>query len=366
VLIPVLSDDLTRAALPSAAMIKDFADELEALEQRLEDLDQEIGQVRTDLAEKTAERHALLATEDAVPPERLRAVREHRNRGWALVRRQIEGDTPDLEAVKGYSGGVSLAEAVEVAITEADDVADHRFEAAEASARLSLLGVDITRLETGIDARVGRIEEARTKRDHLLRRWQEAWSGSGLVPETPAAMAGWLVGVEEVENLRHDLRRFEDQVATDRATREALRARLVTALIGQSGCEPAATDDFVTVLKTARNLESELTKRELEREQAAKNLADKEDDAAEAARGVDKAGHALDQWRSVWARTMTAVNRPAESHPADVGAFIDAWDAIREADDKAQDLRHRIKRPIRGRSARRVQRSGRQRPPGPG
>lgn len=339
-LLPAPPEGVARAAFPSAATVEDFATAVAAIDTRLEGHRRDRDRVAAELAERTAERQALVAAGTAVPLERLQAARERRDRGWRLVRQvHIDGGPADAAAIAGFAGGQPLADAFEAAMAEADQLADLRFAAAEASAQLAALAVTSATLEARGAALIQRIAEDGAKRAGLLTRWHSAWPG--LMPEAPSAMARWLERLEEIESLERERDAAEARITEDRASETALCRQLAEALTAL-GDAPATTDDLAELLRQAREREAAHRERALAGAQAAKTLGEKREAAETAAKKVADAQREFDRWRQGWATCMIAFDRAPEADPADQQALLDAWDGIRDADTKARDLRRRI------------------------
>lgn len=217
---------------------KDFGDADEAM-RRLREEDQRL---EGDLKQQRLRQRQLAAAGEVVTAETLRHAREHRDRGWALIRRAYIERSQDADApARAFDPAQPLPEAFETAQGAADRQADLlRADAARAAGYEECA----TRIED-MEARRAKIADELAALAARRRELQAAWSGRladarlpGLEPEALrewlAARAGALAVADRLAQAQADRQRLECEAG---AAAAALSAAL--AGVGQAVRSPA-------------------------------------------------------------------------------------------------------------------------------
>ncbi len=345
-MVPAVPDGLVRRDLPSATVVMQYANDLAGWDQSLERKRNELGQLERRSADFGRERDTLISTKGAVPAEQLFAARSRRDAGWALVRKRfIDSEDSDSAAEDEFCAGQPLPDAFSAAISNADAVADTRFEAAENSGKLAAKLTDLKGVNDKIETLSTSIESDEAQRAALVSRWQAAWVDSGIEPELPAAMTGWIRELEEIEAIQIDLQYGLNAVEKEQAIEARLRDALVAAIVTLGNPKPDNGESLQKVFKRAHDLRNDLEGRERDRAIAEKKV--KELTAAEekAIQSLADARDANAKWQTTWSEKLAEWSLPSDTDPTDVEPVLDAWDSIRTAHDKIegeQGLRHRI------------------------
>ena len=198
------------AALRSLMLWTGSLEELEGLsvpsDETIEEFESEFTEVRTqkELCQKQrteCDSRALrleaeiraLHVGAAVPTEQeLQDTRKQRERGWRLVRRawlEHDADTSEHEA---FDPSLSLPEAYEKVVNEADAIADRLRREAERVTTLAGLIADnesCSQRKQELDAQGGGIQQ---QSDDWRKRWHDAWQPASLIPRSPKEMRAWL------------------------------------------------------------------------------------------------------------------------------------------------------------------------------
>ena len=164
------------------------------------------------------------------------AARNHRDRGWSLIRRsKFEGEVLDaeIEAFSGSlgSGSLGLATVFERAIDEADQLADRRHEESQRLAAIAEQQRAIAELATAIADAKSRVAEAREAHDEAMRRWAAVVVPLGLA-EAPQPGDVWdFIAARDVvldARVARDL--AQQAVLAEAERREAARRRFAKLL----------------------------------------------------------------------------------------------------------------------------------------
>jgi uncharacterized protein YhaN len=231
---------LVRAPVPGLETVERFERELGEIRdhlQRLEEKRQELEQSRS----KTERDLDALRRSGEVPTEmEVVEARQHRDRGWALVKRawlQEEDVTADETQ---YDADRPLSQAYEAAVDEADQLADRLRREAEQVAQRVRLEADQAAAERELEELDEQKHRAEGKRSEVQGRWEQLWAAAGLEPTSPAEMRGWLQRRDEAAQIADRLREVSREHDALHCEREELRTRLSTALrgLGENGLEP--------------------------------------------------------------------------------------------------------------------------------
>jgi uncharacterized protein YhaN len=313
------------------------------LDERRRACSERIRNAEQELVRHEKARERIARTEDAVSPEELSSIREHRDAGWTLIRRRfVDGVSVDEEEVRAFTGTDSdLTHAYEAAVGDADALADRRFDKAEAAARLVMTSRQIAEQR---DLLEGLREEANAlalESRNMDAAWREMWREAPFDPSTPDAMVEWIA--TRTAALDGVGRRIsaERQVATLRREESEAKDRLLTELeVLGVDARLAKGEPLPVVLERCAGLqrkhEREADARRRLEESSRKAAADVERKRT----ALEKARQAWSDWERRWTEALAGLGLHAESEPEAVTAQVNAIDEIRVIAVKVNELRH--------------------------
>lgn len=304
-------------------------DELRAAAQAVKALDKQCADLQLEIERSRVE--------EWVPTEaELAAAREHRDRGWKLVKRSWLDQQPDAEAERAFALDKPLAEAYEDSVARADDIADELRRASGQVAKLQALERQLQALNAELADR--RMQEQRLQKelDAFNQRWNQLWSGSGVEPLSPEPMGAWLRQAQSIVSGWEQLMELRAAAAALRGQIDAYRTALVETLgaLGEDGrgslSELAAQAASICKAEEGRRGEHKrLTESAAEQADAWKR---------ERAR-LEAADAALAEWRQRWSQAMAAVGLPAAASVSAVLAYLDKLTELFELVDKLREER---------------------------
>jgi uncharacterized protein YhaN len=320
-----------------------FVQEKRIGHQRTQACQERIRTVGQELARHRKAQQRLTHDEDAVAPKDLAVAREVRNSGWSLIRRRyVEGiSVPDDEIHAFACGGADLTNTYETAVTTADNLADRRFDNAQAAAEIGLTTRQIAEQEElleGLWEEEGALaEESRT----LEFAWKKMWVGASFEPLEPDLMLEWLVSRHEI------LEAIGRREASDRQL-EALRdeeskatARLVAELAAVAGKAGAFDGQPLRiVVEAAIAVQSQSEKDATRRKQSEDRLRKMKADAVRKDTTLEAAEMAWRGWLTEWTTALQLLGLAADAQPEAAAAQLDAVDQMREIAVKIHQLRH--------------------------
>lgn len=251
--------EVERAAWPALGRIEVFAKRFDALARRRERMDEQKSALERELFHARNELRELQRVRDLPSEEKLAAVRQERDRGWARVR--------ELVSSKDQRPEPELLDAHERLVHSSDDLAD----------RLRREAADVARVG-GLEARLGAGAEALDALNAALRtldaeqraldaEWRELWHfRAGAPPSSPAEARELTERWERVSERRAELelsharalvareraRELVEELERSRAAWQLEWAKAVALLGLSASASPAEADAVQAVLDELR------------------------------------------------------------------------------------------------------------------
>ncbi|WP_114945275.1 YhaN family protein [Microvirga calopogonii] len=334
------AEDLAARPVPPPELVTEYeqawrkaVDSHEAAERKLFETDNELQQV-------TAEIMGLGATGEVPSPAAVKAARDHRDKGWRLVRtRLVDGHEPAIDELAAFAPSGDLAGSFETALRHADELVDRRETEGHRVVRLADLSALKERLAVAVDAAQAAKERTLAELSTLRDRWVALWAGCVVDPGIPTEMLAWLRQRDDVVRLLTAYRRTVEALDQSRATAANGRRHVIRAaeLLGV----PAGHDeDFPVLLRRVRQAHSAALKTWTERQALATSLQDMQHRVARLEKDVSRAAAERAGWLQQWREAVARLQLPADASPAEAEAALSIWDAIRDrSTNRSQTLR---------------------------
>ncbi|MFN3146959.1 MAG: ATP-binding protein [Paracoccaceae bacterium] len=281
--------------------------------------------------------------EQVVTPEELKDARGRRDAVWQLVKlKHIVGQPIPPAHAEQYEGEIEdLAGAFELAVIKADELADRRFDHAEAAGRIAEIKRKIGEQETLL----GQVQDNEKKLveegDQLKSDWIALWSGAPVEPEAPEAMLEWLDDRDEVLAAIENRDEAESALKAARGEEQAARQQLIGELAALGADVGTLEADGLTIVVERAVEELRV------REAAADKKSQLEEDVAGAGRLVarrqrdlEAAKKVLAEWQENWAAALGDLGLAADTAAEAVDAQIGIIDQMRETASRINSLRH--------------------------
>lgn len=339
---PAVPDEREAAKMPtpSRAAVQEHRDKVGDWKRRVgetdrdrEKLEQEQERARADLQRARRDTRAVMA-------EDLQDARRRRDSLWELVKKvHIEGMA--LSEV-GDEVPEDLAAAFEPAVRETDDLADRRFEYAEAAATLAALSRSVDEGQLRLDQLNERRERLSGEREGLDADWRSLWDAAAFEPLGPDEMLEWLGGRDEL--LKEIERRAEAQGAlqldreNESDARESLLRELADLGVDRSELEK---DALPVVLERADGMRRDLQAGAEDKARLEEGLQEAASEADLKRRELARAKQAWEQWRENWSEALNDLGFSDSTNPDAVSARIDVIDRMREKAAQIEELRVR-------------------------
>ncbi len=303
---------------------------------------QRLTEMRNNLEGNQKELERRVQDEGIVAPGAVEEARGYRDTLWALAKtRYIERSEIPAEEARAYAEALEdLPASLEGAVEQADNIADRRFDKAEAAGELVVLERNIA----GHEAQIAKLEadEAALKaeEEQLDQAWRALWSEVPIEVLAPDAMLAWLEAREGIVTLIGREREAQRQLEASRREEQEASAQVHAALTNL-GWDAGETEADTLRVKVER---ADMYRREQEAK-AEKIVETRE--AVRAAKSevarrqgeLEKAETERESWQIDWAKAVAAIDLQNDNKLEVVSAQISIIDEMRGRAATARDLR---------------------------
>ncbi|MCB1823419.1 MAG: AAA family ATPase [Candidatus Competibacteraceae bacterium] len=338
-------DELIVLRVPPLATVTEMSEHLRRWAEHeglLKDRDETL---RHDLQDRERELRALAATGELVTHDQVRQARQVRDDRWREVRRSwVERMVDPNSLTMEQTPGVSLADAFEQTLREADRLADLLHADAERATHVANLRQRIAEMRRARSKLAEEFAEWAAERDRLDSRWKAVATALRQPDLSPGAAAEWLQKrtalVERFTRLEA-LRRQRREIGTALV---AVRQNLERAL---RACDlPGLSED--ETLSAALVRAKAAIERGRQDAMARVALSDKirQCEAERYEVTGKRAKLAEDQaiWREQWNATLSELRLPPQSLPAEARVRLDQWDRIAQTLGALETLMGEVRR----------------------
>ncbi len=334
-------EDLLKLPLPLETVVRRFQKQWMDLEGKEKDVGAKEAEVGKSWDELHKEKQAQDLAGEVPSEDDLKVQRSRREEGWSLIRRAwMQGEDIETEC-REYAPELSLDQAYEQAVQAADHIADRlRWESSRVHER--------SRLEAELDqvrrqwAELEQVKSDLSKEwKELKGRWRQAWTESGIEPDTPEVMSDWQSGINQWRVTARQI--IDNQAVTDEL--EAKRAAARTALekaLNDFEVTPPAGKTLAPVMKTAQKIRERVEHTAHERKTLIKTISGLERDLEKARKRAAKAEKDLKAWQEHWQTSLVRLGLPAGETPDTVAAFFDQLDTCLKHVQQAAGYAQRI------------------------
>lgn len=323
---------------PSSATLQRLQQEVDAISNERSVVSSQITQRQADLAALQAEKAKLEARGPVPSADELAKSREHRDRGWKLVRQCYVEQTADPEKLgAGYSPGGRLPEAYEQAVERADAVADGLRLDTERMTEYRLTLERIAQLFAAIAEDETKIGGLDVRQDKWRQEWTATIDSLGVSLTTVRELEAWLgerdgvlTSLGELEQRQKEAEELQDALAEAR--------KRLAAEVEAYGALDSERDTFGALLGKARRLLENVRRDVTDYENAKKAVEEVQGKLAGQRKRLQALDAEMAKWRTRWDTAVTAIGLAESDEPAEAETKL----ALLEELFKAIDEAHRI------------------------
>jgi len=326
--------------LPPEKTIDEFEEAFDAVDDGMRKAGEGFADTRGKIEEIDSNLRTLKLSGEPPTEDDLTASREHRERGWALVRSAWLEGKRDEAAAAALDPSLPLDKAYEKGVLNADGVADRmRREAESVAHKAELLAARKFQEERAED--ISReILLFERKRKALDKGWTARWTPAGIIPLSPREMRAWMAGLRELARRASEIRKLEGEAVKFAEAIEECRSTLLNRLAALKEITPSEKSSLEAILLKAEETVRSGKDLKVRRESLLKEIEEvvKENDRAE--EEERKVNKAFARWEESWAESIKGLS---EGLPVSAAAlFVDRCSALSKKLDDAEKDKGRI------------------------
>ena len=331
--------------LPTTENLDRFETRFDDSQRAVEKYRESRASIKNQIVQTQTENQAIDLSRKVPTESDLNASRTLRDQEWTLIRQELEGTAPsadDAQAfVKQLDNVSGLPDSFEKSMVRADHISDRLRREADQVSRKGLLEARKKELDASLLDIEATLEKALVGRRELEASWQQVWDPSGITPQTPREMRGWLSEMASLRGKLVDLRSQKARIEALATHGAALKSDLLLAL-DAAGMPCEAKPPLSRLAKTAQATIN--AQRALESNMAAadKDLINLKTELEACASSISDLEGALSGWNTSWGKSLSRLGISPDASPSAAMAVIDS---VREARNKINDadiLRKRI------------------------
>jgi uncharacterized protein YhaN len=333
---------LVRATLPTRPEVQRLRDLLLDWDQRDRDLRRQIQDAGEELGrlQRNFERASREAGDWS--KEDLAQARLYRDELWRLVeRRHLLGEALSAQEQARFAEALEdLPKQFRAALLKADEMADRRFEYAEAVGRLIQMADTMEAQKAVVEALAQRRTALHAEGEELHRDWQVLWEAAPVEPLVPDAMLAWLdtreallqvLRTRDAADVRHAALLEEER----RARRGLLKE------LGKHGLARELEERVLPdLLQRGVDLLHALEQVEIGRRRAEQDLREATEETERRRREFGRAEEAWAEWRRRWARVIAELGLSGETDAGEIARQLEAIEELQGLAGQVHSLRH--------------------------
>ena len=344
------SDELERLTPPAVGVIEEFRVEFQEAAAAEKAASTKLADIERDLARTKSERGVIVAAYEIPTLENLTETRSRRDLGWAAVKsvwRDGNADAPQQHEFLKQTGQTDLAAGYEFTVADADQVADRMRAEAERVERVTSLNAAIAGLEEQREHAAAIVKSAVTASEELSRRWREAWSATGIAPESPTAMLAWMRRREGFLQVASSLRQLRLQLESSEQAEAGFVEKLSASLTDYG---VVVSGGLLYLLETAEAVVRAAKETATKRQALNAVYQSQAQEVARIEKDLEEAHQVWSQWQEQWAEVLHSMGLAADTSPAatesylrdlqDIGTNLRAATQLQARIDKMRDDAH--------------------------
>lgn len=332
--------------LPSKETIDRFEAMIDSSQRAIEKYQEAKTTAESDISQTLADIQAIDRSQEVPTETDLIKTRDLRDRGWGLIRQNLDGHPTTTEAsqelLKHFDTGLNLPDAFESSMYQADQVSDRLRREADQVSKKGLLEAQKERQEKALADAKAALESVMAQQTEADSEWQRFWEPAGISPQTPREMRGWLADIIRLREKLSELRTQKSQMKTLATHSAGIKADLLAALEA-AGYPQDQSHPLSVLIKTAQAHIKTQNTLSADIASVDKELINLKADIADGAAAIADLENALSKWQADWENSVGKIGIRADATPTAAMAVIDSVKEVRSKISEADILSKRIK-----------------------
>lgn len=342
---PGVGDEAALAGIsvPARAKVQAQREKQGDWHRRLTETQQRAASVQQELDGAVAALERAIRDDQVVTAEELKDARGRRDAVWQLVKlKHIKGQPIPPEPAAQYKDEIEdLAGAFEPAVVRADELADRRFDRAEAAGRIAEIKRKIEELETLLGQVQDNEKKLGEEGKQLKADWAALWTGAPFEPEAPETMLEWLEDRDAVLEAIEARDEADSALEAIRWEEQAARQQLIGELAALGVDVGTLESDGLPIVVERAAEELRVREAEADRKsQLKKDVAEAAKLVARRQRDLEATKNALAEWQEKWTAALGDLGLAVDTAADAVDAQIGIIDHMRETAGRINSLRH--------------------------
>lgn len=340
--------DLVSFAVPSSEVILKMRDEERELEKEQTTQRSKVNEKKREVNAISDQLESFLKDEDLVSQEDLRNLRADRDKLWNSLKIDLLGDDSiDYESPRDSQELSEKAIAFEDKVSEADALADRRFENAEKEAHFNEVLRGRDRSERDLQGFREKSMEIDEEIEKFQSRWQKLWRNVPIEVADPATMITWRESRESLIGAMQTL--AETQVQANQLIELESKAR---NRLSQVLAELVPTkkkmrfESLAEALAYSRELALRIQDVNAHRKSLQRNLTAAEEDARVRMEDLDAIEEESAKWSAEWSDALGHIGLNQSERIEQVAEKLELFDELRDLKGRIDELLENRIRPI--------------------
>jgi len=328
--------ELMKLYLPLSETVIQFESDYSDFADQRRELDKDRNGAQIELKLAKAEFKKLEYAGEIPSEEELISIREKREYGWQLLRRQWLDQEDVTQEIEIYDPNQPLPDAYERQVGLADRIADRLRREAERVANAAALRAQLESQEEILSECDRKQETVDQRKKELNKAWVNIWKSLGINPLSPKEMISWLAQMDKLRYRVGDILKKEQEIDRYRKHRKNLRQSLKKELQAMGETKTPAGEELGSVLVFAETVVERIIRQEADFEKLKDRQKSAQKSLSQARDDLKIAQENLTTWQTEWQKILSGLGLK-EVSTLEVIDIIDSlqgcFDKIKEADD---------------------------------
>jgi len=339
------SDDLIalmELSLPLSETVQQFEKSYSEIAEERREIQKELKTAEKDLKHIQVEIKKVVYAGEVPSEKELSFTREKREQGWQLVRREWLDKEDVTTESKFYDPELSLPDAYEGYVEQADILADRLRREADRVANAASFRAQEEALQEAITENKKDITKLELRAQKFHESWLFVWQPSKIIPLSPKEMVGWLAEIDKLRFKVGDIFKKEQEIGRDVRHRKDLKQALQNELnsTGVEGVSPG--EELGPVLIFAETVLDRIVSQKADFEKLKERQEQTKKAYSQAEEGLKDAQDALTIWHEQWQKAFLDLGLTGEVSTIEAIDLIEALQSCFEKLKEADDLKKRI------------------------
>jgi uncharacterized protein YhaN len=328
---------LMELSLPLSETVLQFANSYSEIVDEKREIEKDRKKDEKNLKISRAEIKKVEYAGEVPSEEELDQIREKRQQGWQLLRRQWLDQEDVTEESQVYNSEQSLPEVYEGYVGQADLIADRLRREADRVANSATFRAQVETLQEAL-AENNKDKEAFDLRVRELdESWIRAWKYVGITPLSPKEMSDWLIKMDQLRFKASDFFKKEQEIERDLKRRNDLMQTVKNELNSMAEEGMPDGEELGPVLIFAETVLERIVGQQTDIEKLKERQEKARQGFNQAKKDLKDAQEALDKWQEQWRKALIGLGIKYEVSTLEAIDLIETlqscFDKLKEADD---------------------------------